>query len=339
MESKPVLMKRIIAVFFLIIGVSAATEIQYNFGRGLSVDNRFYLGGYTSLQYEYRENGYYEYKLDDLAILGFIRFGRFKFFGELEAKNWYYTSKDKKDEFNLKFHTERIYLQYDFNEHLKIRGGRFITPLGIWNQVHINALKWTTSDPVTAEWFFPRFSTGLDFFGFLPFSDTVEYHAFIQKTKNIDNSYNNVKTDDFIGFQLKKYFDVNKYIGVNGGKFYDTELDETSLFIGVFGYLNIKRLYLFGEAYFAHEDEKHHTNYSNRIDKESYYIQGVYRVFSRNYIVFRNEYFNDRSDNGYLNVWTVGWNYKPRFNISLKGEYQIFEKRYNRFLASFAVLF
>ncbi|WP_456393509.1 hypothetical protein [Persephonella sp.] len=333
-------MKRVIAVFFLFISVVQATELQYRFGRGLSIDNRFYLGGYTSLQYEYRENGYYEYKVDDLAVLGFLRFNKFKIFGELEARNWYYKSKNTDGEFNLKLHTERIYLQYDFNEHLKIRGGRFITPLGIWNQVHINALKWTTSDPVTAVWFYPWFSTGLDIFGFLPvLSENTEYHFFIQKTKNIDHEYNNVKSDDFIGFQFKKYFDVNRYAGFNGGRFYDTDLRETTTFVGFFGYLNIKRFYLMGEAYLAHENEEHHTSYSSRIDKESYYLQMVYRVFSRNYLILRNEYFNDRSDNGYLHVWTIGWNYKPRFNISLKGEFQIFEKRANRFLTSFAVLF
>ncbi len=333
-------MRVLIFIFILIIGFGSASEVTYKFGRGLSVDNKFYLGGYGSVQYEYRENNYYEYKVDDIAILGFYRYGKFKIFGELEAKNWYIKQKGKEGEFNLKLHTERFYLQYAFNEYLKVRIGRFITPLGFWNQIHINALKWTTSDPVTAEWFYPRFSTGLDIFGFLPiFDETLEYHVFIQKTKNIDDGYNNVKTDDFIGFQFKKYFGANKYIGFNGGRFYDTEFKETSIFVGIFGYLNIKRFYLMGEGYLAHENEEHHADYSGKIDKESYYIQSVYRVFSKNYLIVRNEYFKDRSDKGYLNVWTFGWNYKPLFNISIKGEVQIFERRNNRFLASFAVLF
>ncbi|WP_457621730.1 hypothetical protein [Persephonella sp.] len=333
-------MRVVTFIFILLIGLSYASDVTYRFGRGLSVDNRFYLGGYTSFQYEYRQNGYYEYKVDDIAILGFYRQGKFKIFGELEARNWYVRRKGTGGEFNLKLHTERFYVEYAFNEYFKTRLGRFITPLGIWNQIHINALKWTTSDPVTAEWFYPRFSTGLDIYGFLPIIDeTTEYHLFIQKTRNIDDGYNNVKTDDFIGFQLKKFFGINRYIGINGGRFYDTEFKETSTFLGFFGYLNIKRFYLMGEAYIAHENEEHHAEYSGRIDKESYYVQSVYRILSKNYLIIRNEYFKDRSDKGYLNVWTFGWNYKPLFNISIKGEYQFFEKRDNRFLASFAVLF
>ncbi|NPA57707.1 MAG: hypothetical protein GXN94_00280, partial [Aquificae bacterium] len=175
--------------------------------------------------------------------------------------------------------------------------------------------------------------------GYLPFFEDVEYHVFLQKTRNIDHEYNNVKSDDFVGFQLKKYFSPRKYIGVNGGRFYDTDFKETAVFGGLFAYLNLKRFYLFGEGYFAYEDEKHHASYPKKVDKWSYYVQSAYRVFSKNYLTVRNEYFKDRSDGGYLNVWTVGWNYKPRFNISLKGEYQIFEKRHNRFLTSFAVLF
>ncbi|WP_457642948.1 hypothetical protein [Persephonella sp.] len=323
----------------MLISFFSFGEVKYNFGRGLSIGNSFYLGGYTSLFYESRENGYYRYKIDDLAVLGFFRYGRFKIFGELEARSLYYKSKYT-EETNLKLHTERIYIQYSLNEYLQLRAGRFITPLGIWNQFHINALKWTTSDPVTAVWFYPRFSTGVSAFGFLPLLDeSVEYSLFVQKNKNIDEEYNNVKSDDFIGGQLKKYFDPGKYIGINAGRFYDKELKETTSFLGILGYLNIKRFYLLAEGYIAYEKEQHHTQYTGKIDKWSYYIQGVYRVFSKNYFTLRNELFKDRSDDAYLHVWTVGWNYKPRFNISLKGEFQIFEKRKNRFLASFAVLF
>ncbi|WP_457641020.1 hypothetical protein [Persephonella sp.] len=329
-------------LFILLIGFNfvKASEIEYKFGRGFSIDNRFYLGGYTSFQYEKRENGYYQYKIDDIAILGFYTFGKFKIFAELEAKDVYVKSKGEEEENNLKLHTERLYLEYAFSDYIKVRGGRFITPLGIWNQVHINALKWTTSNPATAEWFFPRFMTGLNLYGFFPFFDeSIEYQLFIQKTKNIDSGYNNVKTDDFYGFQIKKFFGVNKYIGINGGRFYDIYFKETSTFGGIFGYLNIKKFYLFGEFYYAYENEEHHLTYDQSFDKKSYYIQGVYRVFPKNYFTLRKEYFRDYSDNGYLNVWTIGWNYKPLFNISLKGEYQIFKKRDNRFLASFAVLF
>jgi hypothetical protein len=335
---------RKVLIFLIILLIEAysldAQEIKYRFGRGFAVDDRFYLGGYTSLQYEKRENGYYQYKINDIAVLGFCTFGKFKIFAELEADDPLAYTKGSGKEDNLNLYIERLYIEYVFSDAVKIRGGRFITPLGIWNQVHINALKWTTSNPVAAEWFFPRFTTGLNIYGFLPFFDeSIEYQLFIQKTKNIDSGYNNVKTDDFYGFQLKKFFGVNKYIGINGGKFFDTSLRETSTFGGIFGYINIRRFYLFGEFYYAYEHEEHHTVYDRNFDKKSYYVQGVYRVFPKNYFTLRKEYFRDYSDNAYLNVWTIGWNYKPLFNILLKGEYQIFEKKDNRFLASFAILF
>ncbi len=298
-----------------------------------------YVGGYSSVVYEYVTNGFNQIKLHEIALFGFYHYNRIKLFGELEGIDTYTYGSYNKGSLNIEPYIERLYIEYLHNEYLRIKGGKLLTPLGIWNQIYINVLKWTTSEPVTIQWFYPRFMTGIQTYGFIPWFKNTTYTFFFQKTNNLDNRYNNVSTNDFIGFQIKKIFDIDRYIGFNMGRFYDIKLKETSLFSGIFGYFRINRLYIFGEIYGAYEEEEHHYSYRSKIDKWSFYIQMAYKLFSKNYLTFRSEYFEDKSDNAYLNVITIGWNYKPFSKVVIKGEYQLFEKRQDRILLSFAVMF
>ncbi|TMQ06843.1 MAG: hypothetical protein E6J90_45090 [Deltaproteobacteria bacterium] len=61
---------------------------------------------------------------------------------------------------------ERVYVEYDLTEHLTIRGGRWLTPYGVWNIDHGSPVVITTGRPfIIGEQFFPEHQTGLDLFG------------------------------------------------------------------------------------------------------------------------------------------------------------------------------
>jgi hypothetical protein len=61
---------------------------------------------------------------------------------------------------------ERAYAEYDVTDHLTIRGGRWLTPYGIWNTDHGSPVVISAVRPyIIGEQFFPEHQTGLDLFG------------------------------------------------------------------------------------------------------------------------------------------------------------------------------
>jgi len=164
--------------------------ISYEFGRGLKFKwFPLRVGGYLSVKYRWTNKDEFEFNFENLAVLLYGNISkRTRFFFELEARDLYLKKReieieeehddDEDDEeeeeyeeeyekyreieieiereFEIKPEVERIYLDYLFNDALRLRVGKFITPIGIWNPIHIPPLKWTSIDPPAATDFFPR---------------------------------------------------------------------------------------------------------------------------------------------------------------------------------------
>ncbi len=85
---------------------------------------------------------------------------RLSYFGELEAasttrQNW--TGNDEDDALVL----ERLYIEYAFGDALRLRAGRFLTPVGQWNEIHAEPLTWTARRPLTTYRPFAKSMTGI----------------------------------------------------------------------------------------------------------------------------------------------------------------------------------
>jgi hypothetical protein len=74
---------------------------------------------------------------------------------------------------------ERAYAEYDVDEHLTIRAGRFLTPYGIWNTDHGSPAIIAAYRPyVIGEQYFPEQQTGIELFGKELVGDyRIGYHA------------------------------------------------------------------------------------------------------------------------------------------------------------------
>ncbi len=306
-------------------------------GRGLKIKPiKSTVGGYVTVSYE--KSGLHEsFELDDLALLIYGHpLERLKYFLELELDNLY-SVKNGKKRFKKRIDIERGYVEFILSEAFKLRVGRFITPVGLWNPIHINVLKWTTSDPLTATEFFPKFTTGLEVFGNLP-SD-FSYSLFAQNNRGISEGYNNFLTRKVIGGELRKELSENLRIGLNGGWFEIKEPKEELTFFGANILYKTIGLELSAELMYAIEKEKYlpETRWSYRL---SYYAQGVYRVFRGNYAVVRFGTFKDKSDSKHYRILTLGWNFRPVYYTAFKVEYQLRRKKeLSTFLTSFSWMF
>jgi len=74
---------------------------------------------------------------------------------------------------------ERAYAEYDLIDHVTIRGGRWLTPYGVWNIDHGSPAIIPNGRPyIVGEQFFPEHQTGLDLFGsFGHDAFKLSYHA------------------------------------------------------------------------------------------------------------------------------------------------------------------
>ena len=319
------------------MGLSLGGEFfEYKPGRGLRIKKfKSVLGGYFSAVYEKRKN-YEKTSVDDIAVLIYgSPLRRFRYFFELEANESYQVINGE-EYTKRKVDVERLYFDFEVKEYLKVRVGRFITPVGLWNPIHINVLKWTTSDPLTATEFFPKFTTGIQIFGNLPYD--ISYSIFYQNNRGISENYNNFFTRRFYGGEIRKEFLENFKVGINAGKFELKHPYETVFFFGINAIYKTSRLELSGEYMYASEEEHYlKDKWSHRT---SYYVQGVYRVFPKNYAILRYGYFRDKSDLKDYRILTLGWNFRPFYFMVFKAEYQLRKnEKLNTFLASFSWMF
>ena len=164
-------------------GTGVAAEVPpetaapgYEFGRGLRLGaSGFTLGGYVTGEYRRNDGGDEQLKSSHASVFVWWEgLSRVKLFAEIDLLNAVGPTQDAlateygKAPDQRRVSLERLYGDYLFNDAISLRLGKFLTPVGRWNQVHAAPLVWTTSAPMVTETLFPRSVTGLSLGGNLP---------------------------------------------------------------------------------------------------------------------------------------------------------------------------
>jgi hypothetical protein len=183
-----------------------------------------HLGGYGSLALGYsRVAGDADsFDLTEAAaalLFSGTAWSRLSYFGELDlasrgSENWTGRQDDRKLE------VERLYAEYSFSDAFRLRAGRFLTPIGQWNENHAEPLTWTTLRPLTTYRPFAKSSTGVMVAG-----ETVVggrglgYAAYLAppalaKTPSEENAFLNAA-----GFRVALEVVPGTYLGVSSAAF------------------------------------------------------------------------------------------------------------------------
>lgn len=135
---------------------------QYELGQGLRLGNSgFTLGGYSSLQYEDVRNSPSQGGLSHLSMFVWWEGeSRVKFFSEIDNQDSLAADDQASDDSGRFLSIERLYFEYAFDDAVSIRLGKFLTPIGRWNQIHADPLVWTTSRPLITVNMFPEHASG-----------------------------------------------------------------------------------------------------------------------------------------------------------------------------------
>ncbi len=317
---------------------SAPAADDYRLGEGVQIGRMpLYLGGYFSLDYWNNFKGTSEVSLDDLAVMLYGGEGAWSALAEIEWSDLYrrrfgYGAQTETD---TTLHAERVYVQYEPSEVLRVTGGKFNTPVGYWNRMPINVLRDTTSSPKIVDDIFPRFTTGADAtmrFGVL------SVNLLLQVTQDLDTAFNG--DDPYNNFDIERQSGIGAAgewnawsCGLNAGQYEERIEEETWNYLYASAQYRTPRTRIMAEAGYR-------RNEANSRSNAGAYIQGTQQFFERHYAVLRLEYTTDYIDRSEDSIAVVGYTYRPLFPVALKGEYQ-FHSRENEdiLMISFSMLF
>lgn len=304
-----------------------------------SVLDGFRLGGYGSAGISIPRTAETTAAINEISlILTWENESRFKFFSELELENPLTWDDDNK--FNTKqsyIDIERVYLDYNLSDNISLRGGRFLTPTGRWNQLHASPLVWTSSRPVATSRLFPTAINGIMSFGAIPLNTSaLEYSVYIETLKDQDESHDELNFKNTKGARIA--FGQQANIGVNLMSFEEKNaVNARYHMLGLDFLTHYRDIEILGEVF------QRWDTHSNRSGYGAYLQTAIPLPIASNwYGITRIETFQ-RPDEGHQQRWLIGatWRIQPTrlLKLEVTGGSADQPESPRGFLASFAVLF
>lgn len=316
---------------------------RYTLGAGLPLGSSgVRLGGYASTDFENPTDQRAAFAFDDLSLFVFGDIGsRVHFFVEAEETHFLQIDSDGVSSQN-NADLERLYVDYLHADAFKVRVGKFLTPVGAWNEIHPDPLTWTVSRPVASFATFPAFMTGLQAFGTWATSDRdVDYNVFVQHNESIDRSTGDRHSERMVGGRVRIRQGALE-IGVPVVRYTERDTRDVVTFSGADLLARTGRLEIRGEATAGRVRS---LNGATRAEYAAY-LQGVMALTDRFFIVARQERAHSRDDETYT-ATSAGLLFRPVPAMSLKLEVQGRSGAFfpaetstgSRLLAGFGVLF
>jgi len=301
-------------------------EPNYHWGRGLKIPAaNLIIGGYVNASYKNFDHNPGTAALDDFSLFTtWNPTSRLHFFSELELEDSVNTNKVKFS--RAKFLVERLYVDFLVNETYKLRFGKFLTPLGIWNTIHAAPLVWTTSRPLVTEGFvFPAHANGLMVNSKFILSDhNLEVSVYVDDSRDLDPHKNKTVFKNALGTRIN--YEIFDYLHVG------------------FSYLTFKN-----QAIFIHSDRNHLFGVDFLWKKKDFelqseiayrhggkwegnetglYLQAVVPLGHHFSAVGRYEFLNGThqlhniSETGTINLGVAGLAWRPYSPLVIKAEYR-----------------
>jgi hypothetical protein len=323
---------------------SAAPPEGYTLGGGLPLGaSGVRLGGYITVDFENPSTELATLTFDDASLFVFGDLGaRARFFMEAEATQFWQIDSTGRVEAASNGDLERLYFDYLHADTLKVRAGKFLTPVGTWNEIHPDPLTWTVSRPVASFGTFPTFTTGIQAFGtWAGDNRDVDYNIFVQHNPALDRSTGERHTEKMIGGRIRLR-QGGWEVGVPAVHYVESETADVVTFSGADLLARTGRLEVRGEATAG----RVRSTDGNSRTEFAEYLQGMVALTDRLFVVGRHEWARSRDELTY-NAASAGLLFRPLPAMSLKLEFQAQSGRFfatdaskgNQLLAGFGVLF
>jgi hypothetical protein len=333
----------VLACLGLSIQATAANDTPepqpYRLGEGLRLPGGFGLGGYATASVNKLQHEPARETLDNTSLfLWWEGEGRWKFFSEFDFQNPLNSHSTGREDGDRYLALERFYVDYAFDETTNIRAGKFLTPIGRWNQIHATPLVWTSSRPLVTQQTFPSNVTGLMLGGTLGSLGDTEYSLYASSGNEIRANPDLDPFNEVIGGHLVLPPLGGVRIGLSYASFEQKKTrGERKELYGIDFVWSKNRYEISGEGVYRFSE-----NGSNW-DEKGAFIQGVAPLDEKLYLVGRYENFHKALSPQATEIWVLGLNYRLTPAIVLKAEWG--KSRNNTlgvpegFLSSVSILF
>jgi hypothetical protein len=244
---------------------------------------------------------------------------------------------------------ERFYLDYIHRSWLSWRAGKFLTPVGRWNNVHADPLVWTVTRPLVTELPFASHATGLAARGTRQSdASTLDYIVYVDDSEDFDPA--NGETDfeginlpgqsnDFnqaAGLQLRYYLlDDQVEIAASYAHFTMHDQPGDKQLAGLDFYWSVRGYELSSELVYRFNEGPQSNEWGG-------FLQGVMPLVGGLNLYGRYEDYEAHSRTVDTRMWIAGLAWRPTPPVTFKLEWRDVDNQRllpGGWLASMAVLF
>lgn len=289
---------------------SDATPSDYRPGQGWTVPGtNISIGGYAAVDYRNLTGSPASLAIDNLSLLlHWEGEGRLRLFAEVSVENpLVYESGSGQLKGQSYAALERVYGDYLYSDAIKLRVGKFLTPIGRWNVIHADPLVWTTSRPLITERAFPTNATGAMVYGTVAVAGRqFDYSVY----GSIGSEWRpNPRLDPFseaYGAHVATSVSTRSELGLSLVSFEQrSSVGEHRKLVGLDYSWSRERVELSAEAAYRFSDA------GSRFDEKGLFVQGVIPLSRHWYAVARYEFYDPAGSAPDISLRLLGLAYKP----------------------------
>ena len=309
-------------------------HLPYRLGQGLTYPRiGLNIGGYISVRFEDIKDRDWSLGARDLSIFVSKNLSnRWQLFSELEIGQAVDISSNSVSERDSEIDLERLYGDYRATKEITLRLGKFLTPVGHWNQIHADPLVWTVDRPLTTAAPFARHATGAMLYGsFSALQNSWDYNLFIDDSDLLDpaqqkelafedgttgiSPHNAFKRG--AGARISYHFlNDSANIGASFLNYEMYEFRERKYLYGLDAMWSIKRMEFSGEwIYRASQGNLEESEHGG-------FIQAVFPLTQHLYFIGRQERYKAAVLTQTATINSAGLTFRPHPAIAIKLEYR-----------------
>ena len=212
---------------------------------------------------------------------------------------------------------ERLYADYQVSDALSVRAGKFLTPIGRWNQEHSDPQVWTVLRPLISQSAFPTNVTGLMLFGSLPIgSQWIDYQGYASNGGEWRSSPRVHPFDSAVGGRIATTLDPHLQVGLSLSRFSQSDFPQSEFHLS-----GVDATWSWHRAEISAEGVKRHAGSGTAGEERGWFLQAAVPVAERWWLTSRVEAYKRAIDTSVHRSTLFGLVYKSGSHWVFKAEW------------------
>lgn len=212
---------------------------------------------------------------------------------------------------------DRLYVDYRAADSISVRAGKFLTPIGHWNQEHSDPQVWTVLRPLISQSAFPTNATGLMLFGSIPIGPQwVDYQTYASDGGEWRPSPRSHPFESAFGGRISTALNPFVQVGLSASRFQQEGLGSNR-----FNLFGADLRFNWWDSEFSAEVIQRRGKDANVSEEHGWFAQAAVPLVSRWWGVARLEQYRRAIDESESNTALLGVVYRSSQHWVFKAEW------------------